>query len=157
LTLKLFSKPSVDHVTPMLSFEARRAEGRPCEIDLALYTRKMRAGYPETDMLFVECKSYNAFDQSDIEKMEVFTKQFPGTSLVFSTLRRTLNKNEVTMLTAVAKRSLTTRMKGGPAMPLIILTGNELFSSYDFAHTWRTMGGKFARYGRGPSHESETD
>lgn len=156
LTLRLFSRPSFDQITPMLSFNAKKGDDL-MEIDLALHTRKMRSGLPEKSVLFVECKSYNEFARLDIEKMEAFTWQFPGTAMVFSTLRRSLEKREITMLTAVAKRSLKTRLRGGAAMPLIILTGNELFSSSELRQTWERLGGKYARYGGWSYHEDEND
>lgn len=140
----------------MLSFNAKKGS-ELMEIDLALYTRKMRSGFPEKGVLFVECKSHNEFERSDIEKMEGFTRQFPGTAMVFSTLRRSLEKREITMLTAVAKRSLKARMRGGAAIPLIILTGNELFSSSEPRQTWERLGGKYARYGGWSYHEDEND
>jgi hypothetical protein len=156
LTLRLFSRPTRDQVTPMLSFNAMRGS-EVMEIDLALHTRKMRSGFPEKGVLFVECKSHNEFARSDIKKMEAFTRQFPGTSMVFSTLRRSLTKREITMLTAVAKRSLKARLRGGAAIPMVILTGNELFSSTEPRQTWEMLGGKYARYGAYAYHEDEND
>ena len=42
-------------------------------------------------------------------------------------------------------------------MPLIILTGNELFSSSEPRQTWEKLGGKYARYGKWWHHENEMD
>jgi hypothetical protein len=157
LTLRLFSRPTLEQVTSMLSFDAKM-DARTMEIDLALHTRKMRSGHPEKNVWFIECKSHCEFEISDIAKMEAFTQKFPGAVMVFSTLRRELSKKEITMLTRVAKRTWKSKVNGGPSMPLVVLTGNELFSSSEPWQTWEKLGGKFSRYGHWPSsHDEEAE
>jgi hypothetical protein len=156
LTLRLFSGPSSGQVTPMFSFNAKK-DGKEMEVDLALHTRRVRGGFPERNVIFIECKSYNGFSKVDVERMEAFTQSFPGAAMVFSTLRRELEPYEIKMLARVAKRTWAARLKGNAFTPLIILTGNELFSSTEPWSTWEKLGGKFARYGRWPSYEEEID
>jgi nuclear transport factor 2 (NTF2) superfamily protein len=40
---------------------------------------------------------------------------------------------------------------------MVILTGNELFSSTEPRQTWEMLGGKYARYGAYAYHEDEND
>lgn len=154
LTLRLFSSPVSGLVTPMFSFNAKK-DGKEMEVDLALHTRRIRGGFLERNVIFIECKSYNEFLKLDAERMETFTQSFPGAAMVFSTLRRKLEPDEIKMLARIAKKTWATRLKGNAFTPLIILTGNELFSSTDPWSTWQKLGGKFARYGHWPSHEEE--
>lgn len=155
LTLHLFTRSASDQVTPMFSFHAKKG-GEEMEIDLGLHTRIMRGGFPERNVLFVECKSYNEFQKADIDRMETFTRSFPGAAMVFATLRRELSRAEVTMMTRVAKRMFNLRLKRGETAPLVILTGNELFSWKEPWDTWKDLGGKFSRYAHWP-HEDEID
>ncbi|WP_396256119.1 hypothetical protein [Haloferula sp. A504] len=156
LTLRLFKGHSLDQVTPMLSFNATKG-GPKMEVDLALHTRRIRGGFPEQGVIFAECKSYNEFTRADIEKMESFAQQFPGAAMVFSTLRRELTPSEVSMLARVAKRGWRTRLKGDAFSPLVILTGNELFSSTEPWNTWRQLGGRYERFAHWPYHEDEIE
>jgi hypothetical protein len=93
--------------------------------------------------------------QSDVEKMERFIQEFPGAAMVFSTLRRELSKNEVNLLTSVAKRAWRASQKGNAFSPLVILTGNELFSSTDPYSAWRQLGGRFEHFANSYFHEDE--
>jgi hypothetical protein len=156
LTLHFFMQPMGDQVTPMFSFIAKQ-DGEEMEIDLALHTRRIRGGFPERNVLFAECKSYNEFEKVDVDRMESFTRSFPGAAMVFATLRREITGREIGMLTRVARRSFKQRLRGSEPSPLIILTGNELFSSTDHWTTWERLGGKFSRYGHWPSHQEEID
>jgi hypothetical protein len=156
LTLRLFSAPVSGQVTPMFSFNAKK-DGKEMEVDLALHTRRYRGGFPERNVIFIECKSYNEFSKADVERMEAFTQSFPGAVMVFSTLRREIEPHEIKMLTRVAKKAWKEKLKGNAFTPLIILSGNELFSSTEPWNTWEKLGGKFAKYGRWPSNEDEFD
>jgi hypothetical protein len=156
LVFRLFSTGLRDQVTPMLSFIAKK-DSKPMEVDLALLTRRIRGGRPEQDILFAECKSYNEFKKADIDRMELFVGSFPGAAMVFATLRRELTKAEVQMLTRAAKRSWKLRAKGVPFSPLVVLTGNELFSSTEPRSTWRNLGGKFARFADLGFHQGEIE
>lgn len=156
LTLRLFSRPSADQVTPMFSFTAKK-DREEMEIDLAIHTRRIRGGFPERNVLFAECKSYNEFQKEDIVRMEAFTQSFPGTAMVFATLRRDLTPAEVTMLTRLAKRILKQRSKGEAFSSLVLLTGNELFNTTEVWDTWKKLGGRFAKYGQHPVHGNEIE
>lgn len=156
LTLRSFNTPSMDQITPMLSFVGTK-EDQIAEVDLALLTKRIRGGFPEQNVIFAECKSYNKFSRVDIDKMEHFAQQFPGAAMVFSTLRRELTQNEINMLTRVAKRGWRKRSKGDAFSPLLILTGNELFSYTEPWNTWRKLGGRYARYAHWPYHDEEIE
>lgn len=156
LTLKMFSQGSLNRVTPMLSFNAKNGD-KEMEIDLALHTSRERSGGSKQNVFFIECKSYNEFEKKDIQRMEWFSRQFPGTAMVFSTLRRELTPKESSMLTPVCQRACKARLTGKPSNPLIILTGTELFSSTEPWNTWRELDGKYQRYQHWPYQDDEAE
>lgn len=145
LLLRLFKIGMHDQITPFLSFNARK-DGNPIEIDLALFTERMRHGFTEQDLVFAKCKTHNPFQPQDVRKMEGFARQFPGATVVFATLNRSLSKQEQALLKPAVNRGRRLWKEGRPFTPIIIFTGNELFSSFDPRFTWRELGGKFAHF-----------
>jgi hypothetical protein len=128
LLLRLFKIGMHDQITPFLSFNAKK-DGNPIEIDLALFTERMRHDFTEQDLIFAECKTHNPFRLQDVRKMEGFARQFPGATVVFATLNRSLSKQEQALLKPAVNRGRRLWKEGRPFTPIIILTGNELFSS----------------------------
>lgn len=154
LLLRLFKIGLHDQITPFLSFNANKG-GNPVEIDLALFTERMRNGLTEQDLVFAECKTHNEFQLRDIQRMEGFARQFPGATLVFATLNRSLSKKEQGFLTPAVNRGRRLWKEGRPFTPIIIFTGNELFSSFGPRFVWRELGGEFARFANHHGHERE--
>jgi hypothetical protein len=68
LTLRSFKGSALDQVTPMLSFNASKG-GQKMEVDLALHIRRIRSGLSEQSVLFAECKSYNEFERSEMQRI----------------------------------------------------------------------------------------
>lgn len=145
LVLRFFSVGMHDQITPLLSFIARKGV-QNMEVDLALLARRMRSGHYEQDTIFVECKSYNEFEKADVRRMEEFSRQFPGAAVIFATLRRELSPKEKKLLTPAVNRGRRLWKAARPFTPILILTGNELFSSHGPHSAWRELGGRFARF-----------
>jgi hypothetical protein len=145
LLLRLFGVAMHDQITPLLSFNARR-DGREMEVDLALFAQRMRYGVLEQDVIFAECKTHWEFQAKDVRRMEDFARQFPGATVVFSTLNKTLSKREKAILKPAVNRGRKLWKEGRPYTQVIILTGNELFSCDDPNTTWRSLGGEYARF-----------
>jgi hypothetical protein len=145
LVLRFFTIGMHDQITPLLSFIARKGE-QTMEVVLAILARRMRSGHYEQDTIFVECKSYNEFEKADVRRMEEFSRQFPGAAVIFATLRRELSPKEKKLLTPAVNRGRRLWKAARPFTPILILTGNELFSSHGPNMAWRKLGGRFARF-----------
>ena len=79
--------------------------------------------------------------------MAKFAEEFPGVAIVVSTFRRDLEEGEREMLIPIAKQGWQPKLVNKRGNPLIILTGNELFSHTDPRGTWKSLGGRFEKFG----------
>ena len=129
--------------------ELTLASGRKSEADFILWNqRKQMFGtdYP-TEIVFGEAKSFgkDAFKQDDVDKMKLLAKSFPGSILVFATMKEAteLSQEEVGRIKKLAEwgREYDRERKQSRA-PIIILTGTELFTAHDLIITWEEKGGK---------------
>ncbi len=96
-----------------------------------------------TETMFGEAKSFYRFKQKDINKMKLLAEKFPGSVLVFATMRERLSPSEINRIKELAewgrkydKESRQTRA------PVIVLTGTELFTSGFLSTSWEEKGGK---------------
>ena len=139
LTLRFFSifEFGGSATTPLMSFTAQK-NGIDVEADLALFFQESRFLYPKTELIFVECKTFNSFDEKDTERMLNLGKQFPGAFLVFATLKESLSDDEKKILTEVANCSQENRKNKRPFNPIMILTGTELISDAHFTLDWES-------------------
>ena len=91
----------------------------------------------------------DAFELKDIERMRTVANRFPGSVLVFSTMKEMgeISNEEVGLLTEVATwgREYSDENRRTRA-PVIILTGTELFGSFSLDASWRKKGGKHAQF-----------
>lgn len=131
------------------------------EVDFILwYQRKelLRNDYP-TELVFGEAKSFgggnreekdaikDVFQDEDVEKLKKLAIRFPGSILVFSTMKQAeeLSSDEVTRIAALAEwgREYISERHQTRA-PVIVLTGTELFASYSIHQAWEKVGGRHA-------------
>ncbi len=100
----------------------------------------------EPSVVFGETKSFGteAFQNKDVVRMRELGALFPGSFLLFSTLRREISPEEKARLQRLARWSRVFGSDGGPRAWVIVLTGNELFYSWSVRHTWEQLGGKHA-------------
>ena len=125
------------------------------------YQRKILFGNDySTDLVFGEAKSFrgetseerrtnrDAFQADDVERMRKLAIRFPGSILVFSTMKKAeeLTANEVARIAKLAKWGRE-YIAGGQRTraPVIVLTGMELFAPYSLRETWRKAGGRHAQ------------
>ena len=141
LTLRFFYIFRFDGsaTTPLLSFTAQK-NGTNVEADLALFFQEERFLYPKTEMIFVECKTFNSFEEKDIERMLNLGKHFPGAFLVFATLKESLSDDEKKILREVVNCSQEDRKNKCPFNPIMILTRTELISDTNFTLNWESTG-----------------
>lgn len=123
--------------------------GKKSEADFILWNqRKQMFGtdYP-TEIVFGEAKSFgrDAFKQYDIDNMKLLAESFPGSILVFATMKEAeeLSKEEITRIKKLSAwgREYDKERKQSRA-PVIMLTGTELFTVHYLNTTWKEKGGK---------------
>ena len=147
LAFRFFSVLLDSATTPMMSFEATR-EGNSIEVDLGLLFQKSRyrRSNAKTKLIFCECKTYNAFERKDIQRMQLIGQQFPGATLVFATLRDALSLSEKYFFRQIVNRQRRLQSKGRPFNPVLILTATELFSKDAPPYCWRKLSGIGERF-----------
>jgi hypothetical protein len=120
----------------------------------------------QTDTVFGEAKSFktksfagdgdqekrphvDAFQDEDVERMKRLALRFPGSVLVFSTMKQgsELSKAEISRIAKLAKwgREYMPGRRQTRA-PVIVLTGTELFAAYSLTDAWAAAGGKHAEF-----------
>ena len=144
LTLRFFSFLLDGATTPLMSFTAEKGKVE-MEADLALFFQGSKFGDSKTEVIFAECKTFNAFQKKDADRMINLGDAFPGSVLVFATLKKSLSQKEKTILGPVVNRSRKYRKHDRPFNPVLILTGIELFSEFHFIENWKTAGGIHAK------------
>jgi hypothetical protein len=127
-------------ISPALSFTANARGKDEIEADFALFWEDSIYGERRNGLVFGECKTYGRFNRKDFIRMRLLAKSYPGAVLVFSTLRRTLTGVEVKELTRIAKMGRKYWKNERPINPVLILTGNEIFSFYGPPHCWEDAG-----------------
>ena len=143
LTLRFFSSFSLLNgaTTPLMSFTAQKDGMKSLEADLALFFQESKFRNSKTEVIFVECKSFNSFRQKDVDKMADLGKAFPGAIIAFAKLEEHLRDEEKTILCALVNRSRRNRLNNRPFNPILILTGKELFWKSNFSEWWKKRGG----------------
>lgn len=143
LTLRFFSGFSLlkGATTPLMSFTAQKDGMKPLEADLALFFQESKYRNTKTEVIFIECKTFNSFRQKDVDKMADLGKAFPGAIIAFAKLEEHLRDEEKTILCALVNRSRKNRLNNRPFNPVLILTGKELFWKSDFSEWWKKRGG----------------
>ena len=98
-----------------------------------------------TETVFGEAKSFRRFEQKDVNKMKLLAEKFPGSILVFATMREgtKLSKGEINRIKELAKwgREYDSERRQTRA-PVIVLTGTELFTTGSLTTSWKEKGGR---------------
>jgi len=126
--------------------------GKKSEVDFILWNQRKQFFGPDypTEVVFGEAKSFGkgAFKQDDVSKMKILAESFPGSVLVFATMKEAteLSKEETARIRKLAEwgREYNRERKQSRA-PVIILTGTELFSAERLNNTWEEKGGDHKR------------
>ncbi len=147
LTLRFFSNfPWYNgKKTPLMSFTAKKGKLK-IEADLALFFQASNSRHSKIEIIFAECKTFNAFEKKDANRMKDLGKAFPGAILVFAKLGKSLDRKEKKVLRSIVNHSRKNRKNSRPFNPILILTGIELISEAHFTDTWRRSGGIHTRF-----------
>ena len=123
--------------------------GEKVEADFMLwYQRKAVLGTDRpTETVFGEAKSFgrDVFKQDDIDRMKLLAEAFPGSILVFATMKEAteLSQEEINRIKKLAEwgREYNKERRQTRA-PVIVLTGTELFATDPLETSWKEKGGK---------------
>lgn len=127
--------------TVLLSFTAQKNH-KFIEADLCLIIEKEFRGNAKQEVLFCECKTYNKFEKKDVERMYALSEEFPGAVLVFSTFRTELTTAEKKMLRPLVNKGRKYWKSEETYNPVLIITGNEIFSDRGIPECWKGKDGK---------------
>lgn len=140
LTLRFFSSLLEGATTPLMSFTAKKDGMKLLEADLALFFRALKFGSSKTEVIFVECKTFNPFQKKDVDRMIDLGKSFPDAILVFAKLKEKMSNKEKAILCSLADRSRKNRMNNRPFNPVLILTGTDLYWKSQLSYWWKERG-----------------
>jgi len=141
LTLRLLSHDYSNSVTPLLSYNAKNGK-QEIEADLTCLYRTSLPRNSDTQVIHVECKSFNRFEQKDIDRMKILAKLFPNSVLIFATLKSDLKESETKLIAEVVNTEREKQLRNEQYSPVVVLTGTELFSR-NVTEKWEDKGGKF--------------
>lgn len=139
----------IDHlhsikITPALSFETKDKTGVHLEADFGILWQESMYGESKEGVIFGECKTFGVFEQNDYKKMRLLGKKFPGSILVFCTLKKELTRSEIKEITKIAKTGRKRWKNETPINPVLILTRNELIDMFGPPTCWKKKhGGKY--------------
>ena len=145
LTLNFLEGSHQREITPLFSYKAEN-ENTLIEADLSCLYRTSTWRDSQTYVIHAECKSTNRFERVDINRMRVLRDSFLGSTLIFATLNRTLNSQEIEALSSFVLTERRKEFRGKPYSPIIVLTGNELFSIRGAPSCWKNMGGIYDKF-----------
>lgn len=135
-----------DHgVTPLFSYTAKK-DGKKLEADLTCLYSASTWRVTKTQVVHVECKSFNGFLPVDFKRMKSLALEFPGSSLIFATFKDALSPKEISSLKKFVISQRKKRLRGLPNSPIIVLTGTELFSMSGAPECWNDKGGLYENF-----------
>lgn len=106
------------------------------EFDFALWKEVLRFGVKEHFKIFGECKTNNDFSAKDIQRMKELANNFPGSILVFATLKEELNKKEKNRILNLAYWGRKNIAPGKTRAPVLVLTRKELTNDLPIPYCW---------------------
>jgi hypothetical protein len=138
LTLDLLADRNLPtlQTTPVVSFTAKAGNRSDIEADFAMFWQEAVFGERKEGLMFGECKTYDLFKTKDFKRMESLAGEFPGAVLLFSTLRKSLTKQEVAGIGPIAKKGRKRWKPERPVNPVMILTGTELLGMGRPPYCW---------------------
>ena len=142
LTLKFLGKNHDHGITPLFSYRAEK-DGKELEADLTCLYKPSTWRYTPTSVVHAECKSFSGFEKRDLLRMKNMSEAFPGSALVFATLKTKLEPSDVRMIQPLVLAERRKRFNGKAYSPVIILTGTELFSVRGIFDCWEGKGGLY--------------
>ena len=137
LLLRFFSEVLNAKLTPHFSFTAESGTSK-IEADLAFLYQKQRVDIQKPIPFFAECKSFNDFQEKDIERMNILAELFPDSFLIFASLKESFSSAERKLFKTFSEKLRSRYASGKSYNHVILLNGNELLSSHrNLVEIWR--------------------
>lgn len=130
------------------SFIIKGKENIPIEIDFGAFLSQGRIDESKSPMMiFGECKSFNdQFTNKNVKNMRQLAEKFPGSMIVFCTLRAKLTDRERKTIAKLARRGRHHFKAERWINPVLILTSIELFSFLGPPYCWKDRGDPYSRF-----------
>ena len=146
----IISRRNRSAVTWSSGQEMKLPIGEKIEVDFLLWYQReetLDLNY-STEIVFGETKSFgkDVFKPADVTKMKMLAEAFPGSTLVFASMKEELSQEEIKRIRKLAKwgRGYDKDRKQTRA-PVIVLTGTELFTEMTLEESWKEKGGMHKR------------
>ncbi len=133
------------------SLNMKFESGKNTEADFILWYQRKRIIENDygVELVFGESKSFanDSFEENDVKNMKDLALEFPGSILVFATMKSQLSQGEKSKISTLAKWGRGNTPSGLTRAPVIILTATELFSQtgLGFKYIWKEKGGRRAK------------
>lgn len=139
LLLRFLSGTHDRGVTPLFSYTAKKGK-KELEADLTCLYRPSTWRSTRADVVHAECKTFNSFEKADFERMKFLAEEFPGSVLVFASLKTGLSKGEASAIRAIVQTQRRKRLRRQPSSHVVVLTGVELLSERGVPSCWEGKG-----------------
>lgn len=121
------------------------------EFDFAIWKEIQDFGVKKHFKIFGECKTKNEFKEKDISKMKDLAVKFPGSILVFATLKEKLEDKEKKKIGELAIWGREGIGNGITRAPVFVLTRTELTNDKPIPYCWTGTQDERAQYASGQS------
>lgn len=145
---KLCSSSDVG-MTYTTGLDLETGEKQPQEVDLAFWhdIKRMYGMNGKPNFVVGECKSFGgeAFTKKDIDVLKAVASRIPYTTLVLSAMKDTFSIKEKELFSSLVKWGWK-KIDGKMRAPVIILSGNELFSNHHVTSNWKELGPPYSNF-----------
>ena len=146
ITLRFFLAMLQTEATWAPSLKLKDQHGE-FEIDFAMWCQARHRDTFEPTLVIGECKSFNErFEPRDLRRARDLAKRFPGTLLVFATLREKLEPTEKRRIAGLARAGRRRTKADKWRTPVMVLTAHELMGRMGPPFCWKDAGGKMAQF-----------
>jgi len=144
LSLRFFADHQLSNEMTWIPSFSIKKDGMFIEADFGIFLSQGRLNEIKSPIvIFGECKSFNEFTNKDITRTKQMADNFPGSVIVFCTLRSTLTDREKKIIAKLARRGRKHYKAEQWINPVLILTGIELFSTFRPPSCWKDKGSPY--------------
>lgn len=148
LAIRFLADPLSAKVTWVPSFKIRNHQIGELEADFGMFLSQGRIGTGVPNLIFGESKTYNEFTKRDVDRMQQIANAFPGSVIVFCTLRSKLNSHEKKIISHLAKKGRKFLKAEEWINPVLILTGIEMFGDFGAPECWKDKGEPYSKFAK---------
>jgi len=132
---------------PAITLRNNKHEPQEMEVDFAAFWRPEYSGQKAYPLLVVgECKTFDQFIAKDVRRMSVLADAFPGSVIVFCTLRKQLEEGEKRLIASLARKGRRHLRAERWRNPVMVLTGVELLHRMGPPSCWEEAGAPYSQF-----------